>query len=85
VYAIDQDEQRENAGRFCAYVHGSTLPIRCLADAQRFTFDQVENPDLVIWDLHESDEDERPAIFAVVVDEAITDGVRSGSQGASAT
>jgi hypothetical protein len=64
VYAIDQDEQGEYTGRFCAYLHGSRVPIRTLEDAERFSFDQVDNPDVVMWDLHESDEAERGRIFA---------------------
>jgi hypothetical protein len=64
IYAIDQDEQGEYSGRFCAYLHGSRVPIRTLAEAEAFSFDQVPNPDVVMWDLHESDEAERGRIFA---------------------
>jgi hypothetical protein len=64
IYVIDQDEQQEYAGRFCEYLHGSSVPIRTLADAECFAFDQVPNPDVVVWDLHESDETDRGAIFA---------------------
>jgi hypothetical protein len=66
VYVIDQDEQQEYAGRFCAYLGGSTVSIRNLGDAERFSFDQVANPNVVVWDLHESDEAERGAIFATL-------------------
>jgi hypothetical protein len=66
VYVIDQDEQQEYAGRFCTYLGGSRVPIRTLADAEAFAFDQVANPDVVVWDLHESDEAERGAIFATL-------------------
>jgi hypothetical protein len=64
VYGIDQDEQQEYAGRFCDYLGGTTVAIRTLADVEAFAFDQVDNLDVVIWDLHESDEDDRGAIFA---------------------
>ena len=37
-------------------IRGSRVPIRTLADAEDFSFDQVANPDVVMWDLHESDE-----------------------------
>ena len=40
------------------------MPIRTVADAEAFSFDQVPNPDVVIWDLHESDERDRGRIFA---------------------
>jgi hypothetical protein len=63
-HGIDHDEQREYAGRFCAYLHGSRVPIRSVADAKAFRFAQVANPDVVQWDLHESDERDRGAIFA---------------------
>jgi hypothetical protein len=66
VYVIDQDEQQEYAGRFCAYLRGSRVPVRTLAEAKAFSFDQVANPDVVVWDLHESDEAERGAIFATL-------------------
>lgn len=66
IYALDQDEQAEYAGRFCDYLHGSRVPIRCLADAEAFRFEAVANPDVVVWDLHESDEGERGAIFAAL-------------------
>jgi hypothetical protein len=64
VYGIDQDEQQEYAGRFCAYLDGSRVPIRSLGDAEAFDFADVRSPDVVIWDLHESDEADRGAIFA---------------------
>ena len=64
VYGIDQDEQQEDAGRFCDYLGGSRVPISSLADAEAFNFADVANPDVVIWDLHESDERDRGAIFA---------------------
>jgi hypothetical protein len=64
VYGIDQDEQQEYAGRFCQYLEGSRVPIRSLEDAEVFSFADVANPDVVIWDLHESDEADRGAIFA---------------------
>ena len=66
VYVIDQDEQQEYAGRFCAYLGGSRVPVRTLEGAEAFAFDQVANPDVVVWDLHESDEAERGAIFATL-------------------
>jgi hypothetical protein len=66
VYVIDQDEQQEYAGRFCAYLQGSRVQICTPADAEAFAFDQVPNPDVVVWDLHESDEAERGAIFATL-------------------
>lgn len=64
IYVIDQDEQQEYAGRFCDYLRGSRVPIVDLAAAEAFSFDQVDNPDVVVWDLHESEEAERGAIFA---------------------
>jgi hypothetical protein len=68
VYGIDQDEQPEYAGRFCDYLGGSRVPIRTVADAEAFEFrtESVRNPDVVIWDLHESDERDRGAIFAAL-------------------
>lgn len=66
VYGIDQDEQGEYSGRFCRYLHGSSVPIRTLAEAEAFSFDDVENPDVVMWDLHESEEEERGKIFAAL-------------------
>lgn len=64
IYGIDQDEQGEYTGRFCRYLHGSSVPIRTVAAAKAFSFDDVENPDVVMWDLHESEEDVRGEIFA---------------------
>lgn len=64
IYGIDQDEQQEYAGRFCDYLGGCRVPIRTVADAEAFDFPRVVNPDVVIWDLHESDERDRGAIFA---------------------
>lgn len=64
IYVIDQDEQQEYAGRFCDYLNGSRVPIRTLLDAELFTFTGVPNPDVVVWDLHESEETSRGAIFA---------------------
>jgi hypothetical protein len=63
---IDQDEQQEYAGRFCDYLDGTSVPIRNVADAEVFAFGQLANPDVVIWDLHESDERDRGAIFAAL-------------------
>jgi hypothetical protein len=37
-----------------------------VADAAAFSFADVTNPDVVIWDLHESDERDRGAIFAAL-------------------
>jgi hypothetical protein len=48
VYGIDQDEQQEYAGRFCDYLGGSRVPIRLVEDADRFSFVDVVNPDVVI-------------------------------------
>ena len=53
IYGIDQDEQQEYAGRFCAYLGGSRVPIKTLEDAEAFEFDDYVNPDVVVWDLHE--------------------------------
>ena len=66
VYGIDQDEQQEYAGRFCDYLGGSRVAIRTVLDAEAFSFADVANPDVVIWDLHESDERDRGAIFAAL-------------------
>jgi len=66
IYGIDQDEQGEYAGRFCEYLGGSSLPIRTLRDAEEFSFDDVANPNVVLWDLHESDEAVRGRIFAAL-------------------
>lgn len=69
VYVIDQDEQQEYAGRFCQYLGGRRVPIRTLEDAVNFHFIGVDlgrgkNDNVVVWDLHESDEMVRGAIFA---------------------
>jgi len=53
IYGIDQDEQQEYAGRFCDYLGGSRVPIGSVADVDTFSFADVANPDVVIWDLHE--------------------------------
>lgn len=66
VYGIDQDEQQEYAGRFCDYLGGARVPIRTPVEAVEFTFADVANPDVVIWDLHESAEQDRGAIFAAL-------------------
>jgi len=66
VYGIDQDEQQEYAGRFCAYLGGTTVPIRSIADAEAFEFRQLWNAEVVVWELHESDEGDRGAIFATL-------------------
>ena len=50
VYGIDQDEQQEYAGRFCDYLGGARVPIRTPVEAVEFTFADVANPDVVIWD-----------------------------------
>jgi hypothetical protein len=64
IYGIDQDEQQEYAGRFCAYLGRTAGPIRTLVDAQAFHFPEVASPDVVLWDLHDSDEGDRGSIFA---------------------
>ncbi len=66
VYGIDQDEQQEYAGRFCDYLGGERLPIRTPVEAVEFNFADVVNPDVIIWDLHESAEQDRGAIFAAL-------------------
>jgi hypothetical protein len=74
IYGIDQDEQQEYADRFCAYLDGSAVPIRSIQDAERFATLWAETPhgrgqwsaDMIIWDLHESDERDRGAIFAIL-------------------
>jgi hypothetical protein len=66
VYGIDQDEQQEYAGRFCAYLEGTTVRIRTTAEAEAFSFSDIANPDVVLWDLHDSDEHDRGAIFAAL-------------------
>jgi hypothetical protein len=75
IYGIDQDEQQEYAGRwFCAYLGGDTVPIRSVEDARHFADLWAETPhgrgqwsaDVLIWDLHESDERDRGAIFAIL-------------------
>jgi hypothetical protein len=66
IYGIDQDEQQEYAGRFCEYLDGRRVPIRTLDDAEQFVFSEIHSPDVVIWDLHESDERDRGAIFAAL-------------------
>jgi hypothetical protein len=60
----NQDEQQEYAGRLCDYLGGTRVEIRDLHAAEAFDFLGAENPDVVVWDLHESDESERGAIFA---------------------
>jgi hypothetical protein len=66
IYGVDQDEQQEYAGRFCDYLGGSRVPIKNLEAAEDFSFADVANPDGVIFDLHESDEGDRGAIFAAL-------------------
>jgi hypothetical protein len=71
IYGIDQDEQQEYARRFCDYLDGRRVPIRSIEDAEAFRFIGANlgpgaNDDVVIWDLHESDERDRGAIFAVL-------------------
>ncbi|MCA1648378.1 MAG: hypothetical protein LC797_23935 [Chloroflexi bacterium] len=66
IYAIDQDEQQEYGGRFCYYLGGSRVIIRSKDSAEAFSFADVANRDVVIWDLHESDEQDRGAIFAAL-------------------
>ena len=68
IYGIDEDEQQEYAGRFCDYLAGVRVQIRTVAEAQMFDFRTacVRDPDVVIWDLHESDERDRGAIFAAL-------------------
>jgi hypothetical protein len=79
IYGIDQDEQQEYAGRFCQYLGGARVPIRTVAEAEAFNFLTVSScasrdvtvrnddaADVVIWDLHESDERDRGAIFATL-------------------
>jgi hypothetical protein len=66
IYGIDQDEQQEYAGRFGDYLGGSCVPIRTLADAAPFEFPAVVNAAVLIWDLHESDERDRGALFATL-------------------
>jgi hypothetical protein len=66
VYGIDQDEQQEYAGRFCQYLGGTAVSIRTLLEAEEFDFRQLANPDVVIWDLHDSDERDRGFIFAAL-------------------
>src|SRR5947209_2280553 len=71
IYGIDQDEQQEYAGRFCDYLEGRRVPIRSIEDAEAFHFIGVglgprKHDDVVIWDLHESDERDRGAIFATL-------------------
>lgn len=72
IYGIDQDEQQEYAGRFCAYLRGASVPIRSLDDAEAFQFAAIASPDVVIWDLHESDERDRGAIFAALKAKLVT-------------
>src|SRR5207247_4779904 len=36
IYGIDQDEQQEYAGRLCAYLGGSSIPILSVEDADHF-------------------------------------------------
>src|SRR5258708_22887100 len=66
VYGIDQNEQQEYAGRFCDYLGGLRVPIRTPLEAVDFSFAGLANPDVVIWDLHESAEQDRGAIFSVL-------------------
>jgi hypothetical protein len=61
IYGIDQDEQQEYVGRFCDYLGGMRVPIRTVAEAEACDLSRVAN-DVVIWDLHESDERHRGAI-----------------------
>jgi hypothetical protein len=73
IYGIDQDEQAEYAGRFCDYLGGLRVPIRTLADAEACeTVQRGRFPDVVIWDLHESTEQDRGAIFAALKAKLVT-------------
>jgi hypothetical protein len=66
VYGLDQDEQQEYAGRFCSYLNGCRIGIGSVEHAESFEFADCINPSVVIWDLHDSDETDRGAIFAVL-------------------
>ncbi|MCA1647266.1 MAG: hypothetical protein LC797_18025 [Chloroflexi bacterium] len=72
IYGIDQDEQQEYAGRFCQYLGGSYVQICTPTEAGDFNFAAVANPDVVIWDLHNSDEQDRGAIFATLKAHLVT-------------
>jgi hypothetical protein len=69
VYGIDQDEQGEYAGRFCEYLGGRSVPVRSVDDARAFHFIGIDlgpgkNDDVVMFDMHESDEAARGEILA---------------------
>ena len=64
VYGIDQGEQPEYAGRFCDYLRGSRVPISHVAHAAALSFVHVADPNVVIWDLHESREEGHAAATA---------------------
>jgi len=66
VYGIDQDEQGEYTGRFCRYLGGRSVPIRTVDDAHAFHFIGIDHDDVVMFDLHESDESARGEIFAIL-------------------
>jgi hypothetical protein len=68
VYGIDQDESQEFSGRFCAHLGGSRALIGSVAEAEAFGFDQVANPDVVIWNLHTVHPRDRGAVFAALKD-----------------
>jgi hypothetical protein len=66
IYGIDHDEQQEYAGRFRDYLRGLRVAIHTVLDAEEFQFRWVRNPDVLIWDLYESDERDCGAIFAAL-------------------
>src|SRR5438128_3601113 len=59
---------------FCDYLGGTSWPVRTIEDAQRFAELWAETPhgrgqwkaDVLIWDLHESDERDRGQIFTIL-------------------
>ncbi|HVQ42379.1 MAG TPA: hypothetical protein VMS54_09235 [Vicinamibacterales bacterium] len=67
IYGVDQDESEEFSGRFCTYLGGSRVLISNVDAAEAFDFDQVANPDVVIWNLHRVHPRDRGAVFAALV------------------
>jgi len=52
-YGIDQDEQQGTQADAATTWVGPRSAVVALETAQSFSFDDVANPDVVIWDLHE--------------------------------
>jgi hypothetical protein len=77
IYGIDQDEQQEYTGRFCDSLGGSSVPIRTVADAERFAALWAETPHGQIFAIRKASLVPHLLAYrgrtAFVVDEAVTE------------